>query len=136
LADEQFDQLGRIYLLIGADIFKEMLRSDSRTRPGNYPVLQETVLGWTLAGRIPATTRQHEPQPTFLLREDNSLEHNLKFFREVETVEPSTMTTEQQVCKQHVITHTTQKMMEDLLPDCQQRWILSYLALLTSLQSE
>jgi len=42
-------------------------------------------------------------------REDNNLEHNLNRSREVEPVEPSTMTTEQQVCKQHFITHTTQQ---------------------------
>jgi len=109
LADEQFDQPGSIDLLIGADLFYDMLRSDRRTRPGNYPVLQETVLGWTLSGQTPATTTRHDPQPTFLLREDNSLEHNLNRSKEVEPVEPSTMTTEQQVCKQHVITHTTQQ---------------------------
>jgi len=45
LADEQFDQPGGIDLLIGADLFYEMLRSGRRTRPSNYPVLQETVLG-------------------------------------------------------------------------------------------
>jgi len=50
LADEQFDQPGSIDLLIGADLFYEMLRSGRRTHPGNYPVLQETVLGWTLSG--------------------------------------------------------------------------------------
>ena len=32
----------------------------------NYPVLQLTVLGWTLTGPTPATTTLHEPQPTFL----------------------------------------------------------------------
>ena len=47
LADEQFDQPGSIDLIIGADLFHEMLRSGRRTRPGYYPVLQETVLGWT-----------------------------------------------------------------------------------------
>jgi len=109
LADEQFDQPGSIDLLIGADLFYEMLRSGRRTRPDNYPVLQETVLGWTLSGRTPASTTQHDPQPTFLLPEDNSLKHNLNRSMEVEPVEPSTMTAEQQVCKQHVITHTTQK---------------------------
>jgi len=44
-----------------------------------------------------------------MLRENNSLEHNLNRSNEVEPVEPSTMTTEQQVCIQHVITHTTQQ---------------------------
>jgi len=108
LADEQFDQPGGIDLLIGADLFYEMLRSGRRTRPGNYPVLQETLLGWTLSGRTPATTTQHDPQHTFLLREDKSLEHNLNRFWEVEPVEQSIMTKEQQACE-HFITHTTQQ---------------------------
>jgi len=50
LADEQFDQPGGNDLIIGGDLFYEMLRTGRRTRPGNYPVLQETVLGWTLSG--------------------------------------------------------------------------------------
>jgi len=96
LSDEQFDQQGGIDLFIEDDLFYEMLRLDRRTRSGNYPVLQEIVLGWTLTGRIPATTTQHDPQHTFLLREDNGLEHNLNRSWEVEPVEPSTMKTEQQ----------------------------------------
>jgi len=86
-----------------------MLRSDRRTCSDNYPVLQETFLRWTHSGRTPATTTQHDPQHTFLLREDNSLEHNLNRFWVVEPVEQPTMTTEQQECKQHFITHTTQQ---------------------------
>jgi hypothetical protein len=45
LADEQFNQPGGIDLLIGADLFYEMLLRNKRTRPSKYPVLQETVLG-------------------------------------------------------------------------------------------
>ena len=48
LPDEEFDQTGDIDLPIGADLFYDMLRSGRKTLPGNYPVLQETVLGWTL----------------------------------------------------------------------------------------
>ena len=78
LAYEHFDQPGGIDILIGADVFFEILRSGRRTRPGNYPVLQETVLGWTLSGRTPDVI-QNNPQHTFLLR-DNSLEYNLNRF--------------------------------------------------------
>jgi len=109
LADEHFDQPGSIDLLRGADLFYEMLRSGRRTRPGNYPVLQETVLGWTLSGRTPAPATHTDPQHTFLLRQDSSLEHNLNHFWEVEPVEQSTMTAEQQACEQHFSTHTTQQ---------------------------
>jgi len=68
-----------------------------------------TFLGWILSGRNPATTTRHDTQHTFLLLEANSLEHSLKRFWEVEPVEQSTMTMEQQACEQHFITHTTQQ---------------------------
>jgi len=57
LADETFNLPGDIDLLIGADLFYEMLRSGRRTRPG-HPVLQETVLGWTLSGTTPVIASQ------------------------------------------------------------------------------
>ena len=80
---------------------------------------------WTLSGRTPTTTTQHDPEPTFLLSEDNSLEHNVNRSREVDRVEPSTMTKEKQVCKQRVITHPTQQDDGGSLSDCQQTCIPS-----------
>jgi hypothetical protein len=56
LADEHFHQPGNIDLLIGADLFYEISRPARRTRPGSYPVLQEKVLGWTIAG-LPRQTQ-------------------------------------------------------------------------------
>jgi len=136
LADEQFDQPGSIDLFLGAGLFYEMLRSGRHTRPGNYPVLQETVLGWTLSCQTPARATQNDPQHTFLLRQDNSLQHNLNRFWEVEAVEQSTMTAGQQACEQHFITHTTHKKMEDLWSNSQQKWIPSSLDLFASLQNK
>jgi len=109
LVDEQFSQPGDIDLLIGADSFYEMSRPGRRTRPGNFPVLQETVLGWTLAGQTQATTTPDNVQHTFLLREDSRLEHNLNRFWEVEPVEQFTMTAEQKACEEHFLTNTTQQ---------------------------
>jgi len=57
LADENFNIPEDIDLLLGADPFYEMLRSGRRTRPG-YPVLQKTVLRWTLSGKTPVITSQ------------------------------------------------------------------------------
>ena len=48
----KFDISGEIDLLLGADLFYEMLEPGRRTRP-NFPVLRETVLGWNLSGKIP-----------------------------------------------------------------------------------
>jgi hypothetical protein len=71
LAEEQFYEPGGIDLLSGADIFYEILRAGRRTRQNNFPVLQETTLGWTISDRTPAVT--HEPQNTFMIQGDNSL---------------------------------------------------------------
>ena len=57
LADENFNIPGDIDLLLGADLFYEILEPGRRTRP-NYPVLQETVLAWTLSGKTPVVKSQ------------------------------------------------------------------------------
>ena len=67
LDNEQFDQTRDIDLFNGADLLCDMLLSDRRTRPGNYPVLRERVLGCTHICRTSATPTQHDPQSTFLL---------------------------------------------------------------------
>jgi len=89
LADEQFHHPRDIDLLIGADLFYEMSLPGRCTRPGNFPVLQETFLGWTIAGRTPANTTVKEVKRAFLQRE--------------------TMTAEQKSCEDHFLTHTTRQ---------------------------
>jgi hypothetical protein len=86
-----------------------MSRPGRCTRPGNFPVLQEIVLGRTLSVRTEATTTPDNVKHTFLLREGSRLEHNLNCFWEVEPVEESTMTAEQKACKEHFLTNTTQQ---------------------------
>jgi hypothetical protein len=137
LANEQFHQPGGIDLLIGADLFYEMSRPGRRTRPGNFPILQETVLGWTLAGRTPAIINPDNAQHRFLLREDSRLEHNLNRFWEVEPVEQSTMTAEQKACEERFLTHTQpNNQMGDLWLNYQPRWNPLNLEHLAPLQSE
>jgi len=99
MADEQFDQPGSIDLLIGAHLFYEVIRPGRCTRPGNYPVLLETVLGWTVCGRTPAATHSGSHY-TYLSREDNSLKSKLNLLLEVEAVEQPTMTTVHQACEE------------------------------------
>jgi hypothetical protein len=82
-----------------------MLLPDRRTIPG-YPVLQVTILGWTLCGRTPTFTISNNKPHTFLIREIN-LDTNLTRFWEVEAKELSAMSPEQQACEQHFTTHAT-----------------------------
>ena len=82
LADENFNLPGDIDLLLEADLSYEMLQSGKRTRPV-YPLLQETMLTWTLSGTTPVISSQWLITQ-LLLREDNRLENNLHRFWEVE----------------------------------------------------
>jgi len=95
-------------MLIGADLFYELLLPNRRTRIG-HPVLQETVLGWIISGRTPVLNNQRTHQHSFLLRENTSLQQNLNRFWEVEPMEQPILTPEHQACEQHFITHTTQR---------------------------
>jgi hypothetical protein len=56
LADKKFNQPGSIDILIGVNLFYAILCPGRHTRPGNYLVLQETVLGWAVAGKTSAVT--------------------------------------------------------------------------------
>jgi hypothetical protein len=109
LADEQFNEPGSIDLLLGADLFYEMSRPGRYTYPGNYPVIQETVLGWTLTGKTPIVTKPDNVQHAFIARHDDNLEKNLNRFWEVEPADHSTMTAEQKACEEHFLTHSTQQ---------------------------
>jgi hypothetical protein len=109
LADEMFHQCRFIDILIGADTSYEILLPNRRTRPGNYPVLQETVPGWTVSGRTPVLTVSNNTPQTLLVCENTTLETNLNRFWEVESMEQSTLTPEQQQCEEHFVTYTTQQ---------------------------
>jgi hypothetical protein len=104
LADKYFNQPEGINLLIGADLFYEMLQPGRQTCPGDYPVLQETVLGWTVAGQTPTNATLEDVRRAFLL-ETSKLDHFINHFWEVEPAEQSTMTVKQKACEEHLHTH-------------------------------
>jgi hypothetical protein len=108
LADPYFNQPAAIDMLIGADLFYELFLPNRKTKPG-HPVLQDTVLRWIVSGRTPAVSNSDAKQHTFLLHENDRLEHSLNRFWEVESVEPSIMPPEQQAGEQHFITHALQR---------------------------
>jgi hypothetical protein len=105
LADDHFYEPGGIDLLLGAELFYEIMQSGRYTRP-NRPVLQETTLGWMLAGNTPIVTATTKAPHAFILKDD-TLEKNLNRFREIEPMEQSTMTAEQRACEDNFLDHTT-----------------------------
>ena len=64
LADEHFSEPNTIVILLGADVFFEVLHHDE-TRPGYYSVLQDTELGWIIAGNIPLSVPEEVPRKSF-----------------------------------------------------------------------
>jgi hypothetical protein len=100
LADKYFNQPGGIDLLIETDLFYEMLQPGKQTRPGDYPVLQETVLGWTVAGRTPANTTLKDVKRAFL-QGTSKMDDFIKHFWEMESMEPTTITAKQKACEEH-----------------------------------
>ena len=51
LADPNFGQPGKIDLLLGADLFADVLRQGQRSGPVGSPVAFETEFGWVFSGR-------------------------------------------------------------------------------------
>jgi hypothetical protein len=65
LADKNFNRPNSIDILLGADAFFEVLGHDKKTLPGNYPVLQDTNLGWTVSGKITLAAPEEVPRKIF-----------------------------------------------------------------------
>jgi hypothetical protein len=84
LADENFNRPNSIDILLGADVFFEVLRHDKKTRPGNYPVLQNTNLGWIVSGKIPLAAPEELPRKRFFSCSNDDLDQQLQRFWEIE----------------------------------------------------
>ena len=53
LADKEFNISERINTLIGSDLYPYLIKDGCYTFGKNYPVVQDTHLGWILLGHIP-----------------------------------------------------------------------------------
>ena len=73
-ADPDFGSPARIDLLLGVDIFVDVLRPGRRTGPPNSPVALETEFGWVLAGSTgPNSPTHHVSHHASLLSGDDIL---------------------------------------------------------------
>jgi hypothetical protein len=107
LADPAFNQPGPNDLLMGAELFYDLLLADRQTRPG-YPILQETVLGWFISDTTPVQTTSTHKHKAFFIQDASTLESNLNRFWDLEQVEPIS-TPEHTACEQHFVKHARQR---------------------------
>ncbi|XP_058456613.1 uncharacterized protein LOC131434010 [Malaya genurostris] len=101
-ADPNFNKRGRIDMLLGAEIFWDLIKSKRITLAENLPSIRSTELGWVVGGVIP----EHTPviARTFCnVVDQNDFSNLLKRFWEIECAEElqrtSTATTDD--CIQH-----------------------------------
>ena len=60
LADPTFGKPGRIDILLGIDVFADVLRQGRRTGPAGSPVAFATEFGWVLSGQVePSSSAEH-----------------------------------------------------------------------------
>jgi len=73
-------------------VFFEVLHHDKKTRPGNYPVSQDTDLGWIVSGKIPLAAPEVLPRKSFFIRNNDNLDQQLQRLWEIEELPNKTWT--------------------------------------------
>ncbi|GBN10218.1 hypothetical protein AVEN_51705-1 [Araneus ventricosus] len=100
LADEKFNVPERVDMLLGVEVFYELLRPGQISIPNSNLLLQNTVFGFIVSGGIP---RENENviHCGFLKHEIN-LDQTLKQFWEIENVESDIPKSRESIlCEEH-----------------------------------
>ncbi|GFX98310.1 integrase catalytic domain-containing protein [Trichonephila clavipes] len=100
LADENFNIPRNIDLLLGAEIFYEILLPGQTNLLNTKLIFQNTVFGYIASGSIPVSS---ENKPHCGLIKDNvDLEKTMRRFWEIENVEPETIKNKETIiCEEH-----------------------------------
>lgn len=87
LADPEFNKPGNIDILIGADVYSQIILAGLKKGDIGTPVAQETELGWIIFGNIETNTESFHTNSFHLMAEP--IESTLKKFWEVEDIPSS-----------------------------------------------
>ncbi|XP_076301733.1 uncharacterized protein LOC143219738 [Lasioglossum baleicum] len=102
LADPTPASNQRIELLLGAELFGEIIRPGIRRSRVGEPIAQNTVFGWILSGSIHKTVSSHPTVAAHHGVSGDPLERALSRFWETETIPASNILTAQaSQCEQH-----------------------------------
>ena len=105
LADANFNRPNSTDIVLGADVFFEVLRHDKK-RPGKYPVLHDTDLGWIVSGKIPLAAPEELPRKSFFICNNDNFGQQLQRFWEIEELPNKAWTAEEMLCEEHFKKHT------------------------------
>lgn len=83
LADPNFNIPDRVDMLLGAEVFFEMLKSGRMRIPNTNAVLQGIQFGWVLSGPIPS--KVSEKQQSFFITAEDNLNEIVRNFWQIES---------------------------------------------------
>lgn len=108
LADPSFDKPSPIQMIIGADLFMDIIRPTKHSLGENMPYALETIFGFVIIGRIPPSVQEstlagESHFSTFLsINEENSLHKLMSNFWQLEqSPEASKLTPGDLACEAH-----------------------------------
>jgi len=105
LADPQFDQPGKIDLLIGNDALQDIIMPEFRRGAPSEPVAIKTIYGWAVMGRLPSTSTSATPSVNVAIPTPSS-DDLLKRFWETEEVSTAPVnTSEEKAVLEHFVTN-------------------------------
>ncbi|XP_062540962.1 uncharacterized protein LOC134209004 [Armigeres subalbatus] len=112
LADPLFHLPGKIDVLLGTELFFQLLEPGKMNLSADesLPILQNTKLGWIVAGRYKDQKSISTHTSTCLIvSSEDELSRRLRKFWELEQYSPpsSYLSEEEQLCEQHFVEHTT-----------------------------
>lgn len=115
LADPSFNEPRPIDMLIGADLFWDIISSEQHSLGDNNPILQSSKIGWLIAGPMRTKpTKSTRPNNTvvcnFLMKEDQSPNINAELtkFWELENFpQEQPLSEEEALSEKHFISNTT-----------------------------
>ncbi|XP_073941239.1 uncharacterized protein [Choristoneura fumiferana] len=117
LADPTFYETSSIDMLIGADLFWDLIGSHQHSLGTNNPILQSSKLGWLISGPLPIlntyspNTKENNKtiKCNFLTKEPNlsTINYALEKFWELENIPQShPYSQEESLCEQHYLSNT------------------------------
>lgn len=91
-------------MLLGAELFFQLMRPGHIKLEENFPDLRETRLGWVVGGVFRNTTNINQAQHSLIASLDDIEESIQRFWRLEEVPNSSPLTKEEQECEAHFVT--------------------------------
>ncbi|XP_055633586.1 uncharacterized protein LOC129773936 [Toxorhynchites rutilus septentrionalis] len=106
LADPNFDQPGPIDLLLGMELYFELLLEGIIKLGPEKPILQNTVFGWVASGRIGLRQSRNQPKVAHVCSTEPHEDQISRFWELESCWSPSTRSPEETFCEEHFTTNT------------------------------